>query len=75
MAAGFAMIILIVLAALAFAALVIFLFVFWIMMIIDCTTRKFKEGSDKIVWIIVVVFLQIIGAIIYYFAVKRINRN
>ena len=75
MAVGFGMILLIVLAGLAIAALMIFLFVFWIMMIVDCATRKFKEGSDKIVWIIVIVFLQIIGAIIYYFAVKKINRN
>ena len=30
----------------------------------------FKKENDKIVWILVVVLLQILGALIYYFAVK-----
>ncbi len=75
LAAGFAMIFLVILAVIAIAALAIFLFIFWILMIIDCATRKFKETSDKIVWIIVIVFLQVIGAIIYYFVIKKSNRH
>jgi uncharacterized BrkB/YihY/UPF0761 family membrane protein len=51
-------------------ALSIFVFVFWILMLIDCVKRKYKETSDKIVWVIVIVFTQIIGALIYYFVVK-----
>jgi prolipoprotein diacylglyceryltransferase len=49
-------------------------FVFWIWMIVDCAQRKFRNETDKVVWILVVIFLQLIGAIIYYFAVKR-NRK
>lgn len=56
-------------------ALTVFVFVFWILMIIDCATRKFKQESEKIVWIIVLVFLQILGAIIYYFVIKRPNKH
>ena len=56
---------------LLFCGLAILLFIFWIMMIIDCVKRKFKDENDKIVWILVLVFLHIIGAIIYYFVVKR----
>jgi len=49
----------------------IFLFVFWILMIVDCATRKFKNDTDKIVWILVILFTNLIGAVIYYFIVKR----
>ena len=44
-------------------------FVFWVIMLVDCATRKFKESSEKIVWIIVIIFTGIIGALIYYFVV------
>ena len=48
----------------------VFLFVFWILMIIDCVKRNFKGENDKVVWILVLVFLYFLGAIIYYFVVK-----
>ena len=51
-------------------AAVLFLFVFWIWMIIDCLKRDFKKDVEKIVWILVLIFLHLLGAIIYYFAVK-----
>jgi len=50
---------------------IILLFVFWIWMIIDCAQRRFKRDTDKIVWILVIILLQIVGALIYYFVVKR----
>jgi len=49
----------------------ILVFVFWILMIIDCVKRKFKEDIEKIVWILVIIFTGLIGALIYYFIVKR----
>ena len=39
-------------------------------MIIDCAKRKFKKDIDKVVWILVIIFLNLIGAVVYYFAVK-----
>jgi prolipoprotein diacylglyceryltransferase len=66
---GFGMILGIVFV-LIMVALGIFIFVFWILMLVDCIKRKYKESSDKIVWVIVIVFTQIIGALIYYFVVK-----
>ncbi len=45
-------------------------FVFWVMMIVDAAKRKFPGSSAKVGWILVLVFLGILGAIIYYFAVK-----
>ncbi len=50
---------------------IIFTFIFWIWMIIDCAKRKGFSDSERIAWIIVLVFLQVLGAVIYYFAVKR----
>jgi len=52
-------------------ALGIFIFVFWLLMLIDCLKRKFKSDGEKIAWILVLIFVHIIGAIIYYFVVYR----
>lgn len=51
------------------------LFIFWIWMIIDCAKRNFKKDTDKVVWILVIVFLNVLGASIYYFAVKLPDKN
>jgi type VI protein secretion system component VasK len=64
-----------VLLVLFIIAIAIWAFVFWILMIIDCATRKFKDNIEKVVWIIVIVFLHILGALIYYFVVKRKNKH
>ena len=51
------------------------IFAFWIWMIIDCAKRNFKKDMDKVVWILVIVFLSVLGAAIYYFAVKINDKN
>jgi hypothetical protein len=58
-----------------FIVLCVFLFccAFWIWMIIDCATKEPSEGNDKLVWIVIIVFTHIIGALIYYF-VRRPRR-
>jgi len=55
---------------LLFILAIIFSFVFWILMIVDCAKRNMKS-DDRIVWILILVFLGIIGAVVYYFVVKR----
>ena len=50
--------------------------VLWIWMLVDCISReesRFPNYSEniKIIWILVLVFTGFIGAIIYYFMVKR----
>lgn len=49
-------------------ALVICSTVFWIMMIVHAAKH---EVENKAMWIILIVFTGIIGALIYYFVVKR----
>ena len=51
------------------------LFVFWIMMIVDVAQRKFPEQNQQLTWILVVVLASYIGAIIYYFVVKRKDKE
>ena len=58
-------------AALLFVAIGIFSIVFWIAMLIDSVQRKFKKSDERIVWVIVIVLTGVIGALIYYFVVKR----
>jgi len=45
--------------------------IFWIFMIVDVAKRKFKNENDRLVWILVVVLANWIGAAVYYFVIKR----
>ena len=47
--------------------------VFWISMLIDCAIKEPREGNDKLVWVIIIVFTQLIGAGIYLF-IRRPQR-
>jgi hypothetical protein len=42
-------------------------------MLVDCATKESDEGNTKIVWILIIVFTHIIGAVVYYF-VRRPQR-
>lgn len=53
-----------------FAAIAL-MFLFWILMIIDAAKREFKDPNERVVWVLILVFLQILGAVIYYFIIKR----
>ncbi len=59
------------LAVLLFVGLIIALTIFWILMIVDCATRKKLSDGERVAWILVLVFLHFIGAMVYYLAVKR----
>jgi len=49
----------------------IFFFIFWLMMLIEILTSKRLQGTDKLVWFLVVFFLYPLGAIIYYFVGRK----
>jgi len=59
----------------AFIGLGILALVFWIFMIVDVAKRKFKEENDRIMWILIIIFTGIIGALIYYFMIKKPNKH
>jgi len=45
--------------------------VFWVLMLIDLLKRDFKEQDEKIIWLLVILFGNLIGAIIYFVMVKQ----
>lgn len=45
--------------------------VFWVMMLIDVAKREFPNSNDRTTWVLVVALAGMVGAVIYYFAVKR----
>jgi len=45
--------------------------VVWVWMLVDCAKREFKNENDKLLWILVIVLASTVGAIVYYFVVKR----
>lgn len=49
--------------------------IFWIWMIVDAATRKKLSDGERIAWILVLVFLGVLGAAVYYFAVKRSSKK
>ncbi len=49
------------------------LLIFWLWMLIDCLRNEPSDGNDKIVWVLVIIFTNWIGALIYYF-VRRPER-
>lgn len=69
LAAFLPLLILLSLALIGLAAMV-----FWIWMLVDCATKEPSQGSDKIVWILVIVLTHWIGALIY-FLVRRPERK
>ncbi|MGJ8678352.1 MAG: PLD nuclease N-terminal domain-containing protein [Akkermansiaceae bacterium] len=42
-------------------------------MLIDCLKNESSEGNDKVVWLLVIVFFNWLGALIYFF-VRRPER-
>ncbi len=48
------------------------IFLLWIWMLIDCATKE-PSGTNKVVWILVILFANGLGALIY-FLVRRPER-
>lgn len=45
--------------------------ILWVWMLVDCAKREFKNENDKLLWILVIVLANTVGAIVYYFIIKR----
>lgn len=44
--------------------------VFWIWMLVDCLTSSMTT-AEKILWTLVILFLHVVGAILYYLIGRR----
>jgi len=49
-------------------------FAFWVWMIVDCAKYE-TEGSTKIVWVLIIVLANVVGAPLYFFARKTPRRR
>ena len=58
---------------LIFPVIFLFLIGFWIWMLVECVTKESNQGNDRIVWLLIILFTNWIGALIYYF-VRRPQR-
>jgi hypothetical protein len=58
----FGILVLLVGAALSLAG-----FAFWLWMLIHAITNKGLADTEKIVWVLVIIFLPFIGSVIYFF--------
>jgi hypothetical protein len=46
-------------------------FIFWIWMLVDCLQNPSLDGTAKIVWVLVIIFLHLLGAIVYFFVARQ----
>jgi hypothetical protein len=60
--------IILILALLVLAPLAVLSMVFWIWMLIHAIQNKGLTDTEKIIWVLVIVFLHVLGALIYFFA-------
>ena len=58
-----ALVVWLVLAAISLAGLL-----FWVWMLIDAIRNKSLSDTEKIVWVLVIIFVNLLGAVIYFFA-------
>jgi len=47
---------------------VVLIFVFWIWMLIDCIKNTRLTDTERVVWVLVIIFLHALGALIYLLA-------
>ena len=57
------------------SAAVLSILAFWIWMLVDCLTREPREGNDRLIWTLVIVFTKLFGAGLYYFMRYRRRRS
>lgn len=43
------------------------LFAFWLWMVVHAATNPGIEQGEKIAWVIIVIFVSLLGAILYFF--------
>ncbi|HLQ27700.1 MAG TPA: PLD nuclease N-terminal domain-containing protein [Ktedonobacteraceae bacterium] len=59
--------------SMGFNGIAVFATIFWAWVLIDCITKEPSEGNDRIVWLLVILFVPLIGSLLYYF-VRRPER-
>lgn len=55
------------LAFLVMGAISLAAFAFWLWMLVHAVTNKGLSDGEKIVWVLLVIFLPFLGSVIYFF--------
>ena len=50
---------------------VVLLFIFWVSALVDMLQNTAIQGTEKIVWALVIIFLNVLGAILYFFIAPK----
>tara|TARA_R110002111_G_scaffold117466_3_gene179517 strand:- start:17332 stop:17556 length:225 start_codon:yes stop_codon:yes gene_type:complete len=58
---------------LAVVAFFILQLVMWIWMLVDCLQNEPSTGNEKVIWVLLMVFLGVLGSLLYYF-IRRPQR-
>jgi len=45
-------------------------FVFWLWMLINAIKNPSLSGNERLIWILVIIFLPCVGSLIYFFMAK-----
>lgn len=51
----------------------VMMMVYWIRVLIDCASNEASTGNDKIIWLLIIFFGGLLGALLYVF-VRRPQR-
>ena len=46
-------------------------FIFWVWMLIDAIKNPRLDGSQRVIWVLVVFFIPCLGSLIYYFVGRK----
>jgi hypothetical protein len=57
--------------ALPFGLLSLLVLIFWIWMLIDCIGNGSLDGTQKLIWVLVIIFLSGLGALLYFFIARK----
>ena len=50
-------------------------FLMWIFALIDCLRSEFEEPNQRLVWVIVIVFVPFLGPLLYFAISKKGRRK
>jgi len=45
--------------------------IFWLWMLIDAITATHLSGTEKLIWVLVIIFLPCLGSVLYFFLGRR----
>ena len=48
-------------------------FLFWLWMLLDCVMKESNQGNDRVVWVLVILLANFLGAVLYWF-IRRPRR-